>query len=81
MRKLLLLSVCGGFISTSAVAADPYEAWLTDQHNRGTEIELIRVANEKAPVATKETDEEVAKILEEVEAIDAEVGDEDDSIE
>ena len=79
MKKLLLLSVCGGFISTSAVAADPYEAWLTDQHNRGTEIELIRVANEKTPVATEETDEEVARILEEVEALEAEISNEDDA--
>ena len=77
MKKLLLLSVCGGFVSTSVFAADPYKTWLTEQLDRGTEIELIRVANEKTPVATEETDDEVAGILEEVEALEAEISDRD----
>jgi hypothetical protein len=79
MRKLLLLCIGGGLCSTAAVAADPYEEWLTAQHHRGTEIELIRVANEKPLVATEETDEEVASILEEVEALEAEVDDQEDA--
>jgi hypothetical protein len=79
MKKLFLLCVCGGLFSMSALAADPYEAWLTEQHNRGTEIELIRVASEKPLVATEETDEEVASILEEVEALEAEASDQEDA--
>lgn len=78
MKKMFLLCICGGLYSTPALAADPYEGWLTEQHHRGTEIELIRVANEKPLVATEETDEEVASILEEVEALEAEVTDQED---
>jgi hypothetical protein len=79
MKRLLLLGICGGFCVTTAVAADPYEEWLTAQHDRGTEIEIIRVANEKLLVATEETDEEVASILEEVEAIETEASDQEDA--
>jgi hypothetical protein len=79
MKKLFLLCVCGGLFSMSALAADPYEAWLTEQHNRGTEIELIRVASEKPLVATEETDEEVASILEEVEALEAAASDQEEA--
>lgn len=75
MKKLLLVCVCGGFLSAAAVAADPYEEWLTKQSQRGTEIELIRVASEKPLAATEETDPEVADILKEVEAIDADADD------
>ena len=75
MKRLLLLCMCGGFCSTAAFAADPYEEWLTTQSHRGTEIELIRVASEKPLVATEETDEEVASILEEVEALEGDASD------
>ena len=75
MKGLLLVCVSGGFISSVAMAADPYEAWLTKQSQRGTEIELIRVASEKPRVATEETDPEVAAILDEVEAIEEETSD------
>lgn len=80
MKRLLLVCVCGGFLSAAAVAADPYEEWLTKQIQRGTEIELIRVASEKPLVATEESDAEVASILNEVEAIEDEISD-DESIE
>ena len=75
MNRLLLMCVCGGIVSSAAMAADPYETWLTMQSNRGTEIELIRVASEKPLVVTEETDAEVANILKEVEAFEEEVSD------
>ena len=78
MKKLLLLCVCVGLYSSAAMAADPYEEWLTIQSQRGTEIELIRVASEKPLVATEETDEEVASILEEAEALEEDVSDYED---
>ncbi len=74
-RLLLLVCVGGGFVSSAAVAADPYEKWLTTQNQRGTEIELIRVASEKPLVATEESDAEVASILKEVEALEDESSD------
>lgn len=79
MKKLLLVCLCGGFLSSAAMAGDPYEDWLTMQNFRGMEIEIIRVASEKPLVATEETDAEVASILEEVEAIDEETSDTDKS--
>lgn len=75
MKKLLLVCVCGGIFSAAAMAADPYEEWLTMHSNRGTEIELIRVASEKPLVEKEETDAEVASILEEVEALEEEISD------
>jgi len=77
MKRLLLLCVCGGFFSAAAMAADPYENWLTAQQQRGVEIELIRVASEKPLIAGEETDPEVADILDEVEAIEDEAVDQE----
>lgn len=75
MKRLLLAFVCGSFLSAAAMAADPYEKWLTLQQQRGMVIENIRVASEKTLVTTKETDAEVASILEELEAIEEESSD------
>lgn len=72
MKRLLLLCVCGGFLTSAAMAADPYERWLTKQSQRGIEIEIIRVASEKPLVATESADAEVASILKELEAIEEE---------
>ena len=79
MKRLLIVCACGGVLSTAAMAADPYETWLTQQQQRGTEIELIRVANEKTLVETEATDEEVARILDEAEALDQAVSDSGDA--
>ena len=79
MNKLLMCICCGLFSST-ALAATPYEQWLMVHNERGTEIELIRVTSEKSLVATEETDAEVASILKEVEALEEEIND-DQSIE
>ena len=80
MKKLMLICIGSGFLASAALAADPYEAYLKKQDQRGTEIELIRVASEKPLVDTEETDADVAKILEEAEAIDEKSSDsEDDS--
>lgn len=78
MKRLVLMCVYGVLVSSAAMAADPYEEWLTKQAQRGTEIEFIRVANEKPLVATEETDQEVASILEEVEVLEQEGSDQDD---
>ena len=75
MKRLLLVCIGAGFCSSAALAADPYEAYLTQQSQRGAEIELIRVASEKPLVETQETDAEVASILEEAEAIEEEASD------
>jgi len=75
MKRLLLVCVCGGFASSAAMAADPYEKWLTIQSQRGTEIEMIRVASKKPLVTTEEIDTEVASILKEVEALEEEDSD------
>ena len=75
MKRLLFVCVFCGIFSSVAMAQDPYEKWLTMQSFRGTEIELIRVASEKPLVATEETDAEVASILEEVEALEEEISD------
>lgn len=72
MKRVLLTFVCGGLLSAAAMAADPYEKWLTLQQQRGMEIEMIRVASEKPLVAIEETDAEVANILEELKAIEGE---------
>ena len=72
MKRLLFVCVCGGFFTSAAMAADPYNEWLTEQQFRGTKIEVIRVANEKPMVTTEETDAEVASILKELEAIEEE---------
>ncbi len=72
MKRLILTFVCGVFSSAAAMADDPYEKWLTLEQQRGMEIEMIRVASEKPLVETKETDAEVASILEELEAIEEE---------
>ena len=79
MKKLLAVCVCGGFLSSAAMAQDPYEQWLTAQKLRGAQIEEIRVANEKPLVATEETDAEVASILEEVQALEEESSDHDET--
>ena len=78
MKRLFLVCICGGILSSTAMAADQYEEYLTMQSQRGAEIELIRVASEKPLVATEETDAEVAGILEEAEAIEAESSDHED---
>lgn len=78
MKRLLLVCIGAGFCSSAALAADPYEAYLTQQNQRGTEIELIRVASEKPLVESEETDAEVARILEEAEAIEEETNDHED---
>jgi hypothetical protein len=75
MKRLLLMIVLGSFCSVAAIAADPYEDWLTKQNQRGTEIEFIRVANQKPLVATQEADQEVARILDEVETIEKDSND------
>ena len=75
MKRLLLVCACGGFLSSAALAADPYEKWLNTQIQRGTQIELIRVASEKPMIATEETDAEVASILEELEALEDDFSD------
>ena len=71
MRKLLLVSFCGGMLSSPIVMADPYQDYLDTQNQRGIKIELIRVANEKPLVGSEETDEEVAAILDEIESLEA----------
>ena len=78
MKKLLALCICVGGLPVLAMAGDPYEDWINKQKQRGTEIEIIRVASEKPVVDTEETDAEVASILEEVEAIEVESADHED---
>lgn len=70
MKKLVLVLISGCLFSAAAVAADSYERWIELQQRRGVDIEIIRVASEKPLVATEETDEEVAGILEEAEEFD-----------
>jgi len=79
MYRLLLAFVCGILFSSAAMAADPYERWLTDQSQRGMEIEIIRVASDKPLDATEETDAEVASILKELDEIEEETSDIEDS--
>ena len=79
MYRLVLECVCCILFSSAAMAADPYERWLTYQSQRGMEIEVIRVASDKPLVATEETDAEVASILKELEAIEEESSDTEDS--
>ena len=50
--------------------------WLDRLDNRGVQIEVIRVANEKELVAIEETDAEIESILQEVEAIESETDEE-----
>ena len=78
MKRLLLVCIGSGYCSSAALASDPYEAYLTQQNQRGTQIELIRVASEKPLIEEEETDAEVAKILEEAEAIEEEASDNED---
>jgi hypothetical protein len=74
MKRLVLMIVVGSVCSAAAIAADPYEDWLTNQNQRGTEIEYIRVATEKPLLAVEEADQEVASILDEVATIEEDVG-------
>lgn len=78
MKRLLLMCICGGLFSTAAMADDPYETWLTTQAQRGTEIEFIRVASEKPVVAAEETDQDVADILAELDALEEDATDSED---
>ena len=79
MRRLLLAVVIGGFWLSTATAADQYQEWLVKQSQRGTEIEYIRVADEKPLLQTEETDQDVANILEEVEEIEQSAQDNEDT--
>ena len=79
MYRLVLVCVCSILFSSAAIAADPYERWLTVQNQRGMEIEIIRVASDKPLVASEETDAEVASILKELETIEEETSDIEDS--
>lgn len=75
MKRLLFVCVCGGLLSSAAMAQDAYKTWLVQQEFRGTQIEYIRVSSQKPLVKTEETDAEVADILKELEALEAESSD------
>lgn len=78
MKKRVLMCLCGGCLAAAAMAADPYEGWLTAQQQRGTEIEFIRVANDKQLLPGVESDQEVAAILEALEALEENDSDRED---
>ena len=78
MKKLLLACVCCGLFSSAAMAAEPYDRVLTKLQQRGVQIEIIRVANEKPVLASEETDEEVANIREELDALEEDLVEEDE---
>ena len=71
----LLICICCGLLSSAALAATPVNQWLQRLEDSGARIEVIRVASEKALVATEETDAEVASILKEAEALESEISD------
>ena len=79
MKRLVLVIACGGFLSSAAIAAEHYEIYLAQQQQRGTEIEMIRVTSKKALVETEESDADVAKILDEAEALDEEISDHEET--
>ena len=74
MKKLLACICCVMFGST-AMAEIPVNQWLDRLADRGTQIEIIRVASEKNLVAAEETDAEIATILEEAEALEEDTSD------
>lgn len=74
MNKLLACICCVLFAST-ALAEIPVNQWLDRIADRGTQIEVIRVASKKSLVATEETDADVASILKEAEALEEDTGD------
>lgn len=67
--------ICFGLFTSVALAETPVNQWLETLEDRGVEIELIRVASEKPPVAVVETDEEVESILKTAEALEKEISD------
>lgn len=71
----LLICICSGLFASAAMAETLVNQWLERLEDRGTEIEIIRVASEKPLVATEESDTEVASILKEAEALEEEIGD------
>ena len=76
MKKLLLVSVFGGLLGSTAMADDVYYEYETIPSKNGDRravIEMIRVTSQKAVVETEESDEEVASILKELDALEEEV--------
>lgn len=71
MRKLLVC-VCGGLLSSAALAEIPVNTWLERLADRGVEIEHIRVASEKPKVVIEEADAEIDSILQEAEQLESE---------
>lgn len=72
MNRLLVSIGCGVFCS-AALAETPQNLWLQRLEDSGARIEVIRVANEKALLATEATDAEVENILEKAEALESEI--------
>jgi len=78
MKKLFIACMCCGLLASAAMAAEPYDRILTKLEQRGVQIEIIRVANEKSVVDVEETDEEVADILAELDALEKGLAEDDE---
>ena len=75
MKKLSVFFAVALF-SPFALADMDVNQWLDLQADRGAQIELIRVANDKALVAVQETDAEIENILTEVKELENEASEE-----
>ena len=77
MKKLLMVCLAGGLMSSAAFADELVETVPSKDKDRRAVIEMIRVTSEKEVVEIEETDADVKDILDELDALEEDVAESD----